>query len=333
MRIFLLAGFLAIAACNASPQGQADEANVENTADVSTAVENVETSATDANAADMNAADMSATDMNAVDVNMDMNAMAAIEPGAGLPGNATANAAANAAVEVSPNAAPPPKMAAPAAPRVKCDVIEEMVTEEDCEDAETLAEDVKPGAAALDVPDPMTRGRPSQVTLVIDRRSLAAIHQIETAGKPATEGAAETPNQVAGGLPGKDYAFASGVGRFMTASLAGQGFKIRLLSPEDPLQEIARDGQGIWIWEVIPETAGPHILTAKTEAVVVIGGHSHRLGNGMTSKNVRVEVRPIDTVHDFLSTVPDWIKLITAILVAAAALVAAWFGLRKAMRG
>jgi hypothetical protein len=344
MRKLVIAGCLMLAACaKSNDQGSMQEANAEN----------VEASATDMNAADSTMVDVNVTDMNAdmnavemnaamnVDMNAsDMNAVAVDVNAASMNVIAHTNAEttpaenATAAFELNNVAASnPPATAAATGPRVDCDILGQRVTPDDCEDARALARDVKPGAAALDVPDPMTRGRKAQVTLVIDRRPIETIKKIETSGAPSDEGVAATPNQVTKELPGKDYSFPSGIGRFMTASLAGEGFGIKLLSPANPLQEIPPNGRGTWIWEVTPEEAGPHILTAQTEAVAIIGNKTVPLGNGATTKTVKVKVRKMDWLHDFLAAVPDWLKLITAILLAAGALVGAWFGLRKAMRG
>lgn len=253
--------------------------------------------------------------------------------------------------------------------KIDCDVIGERVTHEECDDISALSRDVKTGAAALNVPDPMTRGRKSQVTLVVDRRSLQEIGTIEelenmagpievsnTSEASGQNGgtissddgsepppspseieniasAAETPNQVVAQLPGTDYSFPSQVGRYMKATLAGQGFEIRLISPEGAVQEVPTGGQGTWMWEVVPKEGGVHTLTARTDAVAIVSGRAKPLGNGQTSKMVNVEVRGIDRAWDLLSALPDWLKLIAGVLGAAALVVLAWVKLRKAARG
>ena len=263
-------------------------------------------------------------------------------------------------------------------PKVECDVIGERVTQEECDDIRALSRDVKTGAAALNVPDPMTRGRRSQVTLVVDRRPLPEIRRIEAVPENVMDTvevsdtsdviedvnavaseddfnavasmeisepdpspsaaeddapAAETPNQVVGQLPGTDYSFPSQVGRYMKAGLAGQGFEIRLISPESPVQEIPAGGQGTWMWEVVPREGGEHTLTARTEAVAIVNGQPKPLGNGQTSKTVNVDVRNLDRAWDFLSALPDWFKLIAGVLGAATLVVVALVKLRKAARG
>lgn len=261
----------------------------------------------------------------------------------------------------------------PESAKVECDVIHERVTQEECDDIRALSKDVREGAAALDVPSPMTRGRKSQVTLVIDRRPLREIRKVEipienavetidlnaseTSGnaiaadanavatntteenRVATETAheagppAETPNQVVAQLPGRDYSFGSQVGRYMKATLVGQGFDIRLIAPGDPVQEVAAGGQASWIWEVVPKEEGLRSLTAKTEAVAIVNGRAKPLGGGQTSKTVTVQVRTIDRAWDFLSALPDWLKLIAAVIGAGTLVVLAWVKFRKAARG
>lgn len=65
------------------------------------------------------------------------------------------------------------------APRIFCEAVRKRVTQEQCADLTMLKNDVRTGAAALNVPSPMTRGRPSEVTLVVDRRLLREIEAAE----------------------------------------------------------------------------------------------------------------------------------------------------------
>jgi len=99
------------------------------------------------------------------------------------------------------------------------------------------------------------------------------------------------------------------------------------------VQEIAAGGQATWIWEVIPKEEGTRSLTAKTEAVAILNGKSKPLGGGQTSKTITVEVRPIDRVWDFLTALPDWLKLIAGVIGGITLVVVAWMKLRKAARG
>jgi hypothetical protein len=100
------------------------------------------------------------------------------------------NAAENAA---GADSEPTENTAAAPAPKIVCDIVHERVTEEECADLRALREDVRTGAAALDVPNPMTRGKAFEVTLVVDRRPLPDITKAEEASDNA---AVAEPNAV-----------------------------------------------------------------------------------------------------------------------------------------
>lgn len=253
---------------------------------------------------------------------------------------------------------------------VYCEAVEQRVAAEDCEDLNAAAAQVKKGAAAFNVPDPMRRGESVSVQLVVDRRSPDLIAAIEGAGAtaeapdepPAPElppeggnagadvgNAAEipddrvqvqlpakkagrddaTPKQIADKLPGTTDTFLPDVGRFMSAELAGQGFKIEPRSPRS--QEIPQGGQATWVWEVTALQAGKRSLTLKTVVEGVVGGKRYPLADTPTVRTVTVEVSLPDRIMDGLRALPDLLKAITAALTALAALIAAWFGVRKAL--
>ncbi len=144
-------------------------------------------------------------------------------------------------------------------PKIFCDVIGERTTEEDCEDLRALQMDVRPAPAALDAPAAMTRGKPYEVTLVVDRPEPPApppppppppppepddnaVNLVDNAVAPepgdrSSENAVGEPmptaNEVVAELPGEDHPFRANVGRYMVATLTGSGFAIKLISPED----------------------------------------------------------------------------------------------------
>src|SRR5688572_1834681 len=62
---------------------------------------------------------------------------------------------------------------------IYCEAVEQRVSPEDCEDLTRADAEVRPGAAAFNVPDPMKRGETVSVYLVIDRRSPKEIRIIE----------------------------------------------------------------------------------------------------------------------------------------------------------
>lgn len=248
-------------------------------------------------------------------------------------------------------------------PKIWCEVIEERVTEEECQDFQALKDEVRPSPSAVDVPEPMVRDRAYTVTLVIDRslppqppeplptgegNGLATENAVDSMGENAmdagvadnavTENASEpadlppTANEVVAGLPGSDHPFQAKVGRYMSADLIGSGFAIRRLSPSDPLQEIPRGDQGQWKWEVIPQKGGRLELTVNTQAFGVVNGKRKPLGGASTTKSVEVDVSWGDWFRDLLGSIPGMIGLVTAIVVALGALVAAALKLRRDWR-
>ena len=267
-----------------------------------------------------------------------------------------------------------------AADSVFCDVVQERVSATDCDDLKALASNVRPGAAALNVPDPMTRGRTYAVSLYVDLRDIDEIEQIDAAAAAATNAmddmmndvdldvsnavdtanvsgmddvvanedvamnadaaappppqhrsrrSAPTPAARAEAEEGRDVAFTAEVARRMRATLSGQGFDIRAISPADGVITISDTGSGRWEWEVVPRQGGNRTLTVRTEAVGRVGNRDIVIGDSTTSKSVKIMVSRADRVREFLTETPVWLKLLTAVLVAAAALLGAWFGLKK----
>lgn len=249
-----------------------------------------------------------------------------------------------------------------AAPTIFCPIIEDRATQDECDDFNALNADVRPGPSALDIPQKMVRGRAYTVTLVIDRplaeapppppppptedMSANAVDEVsdenvvdtvtdENAVAEYAVEPGETPpsaNEVVANLPGADVAFQARVGRYMSAELEGLGFAIRPLSPQDPLQEVPRGGQGRWEWEVIPQKGGELQLTVKTQAFGIVNGKRKALGGASTSKSVDVKVSWGDRLRDLLGGIPGWIALITAILAAVGGALAAWLKIRKSWR-
>ena len=257
-------------------------------------------------------------------------------------------------------------------PKFPCEAIENMLaTAEDCADLTALQKDVRPGPAALDAPDKMVRGKTYEVTLVIDRPkpappppapplppqtdpgenamdsvenvmdSVSNVAETDTnmsdaiepaAGSRDDETDAPTANEVVAQLPGQDTTFDPQVGRNMTAELTGSGFDIKLISPSKPTQVIPQGGQGRWQWEVKPTMGGQRWLTVKTHAVGIVDGKEVPLGNGGSEHQVAVKVSWPDRIWDALTAAPAWIKAVTAVLVALAALGAAWVPIRKWFR-
>jgi hypothetical protein len=253
---------------------------------------------------------------------------------------------------------------------VYCPAVEARVSPQDCEDLTRADAEVRPGAAAFNVPDPMRRGETFEVHLVIDRRSPKEIRVIEGGladdvgdatgnvgaqenvssekgvqtnvaapaneeAAPANEEAAPTPGQIVDPLEGRAERFYPPAGRHMRAELVGEGFDI--VPKTAASQEIPLGGSADWIWSVTARKGGVQALTLVTIVEGVAGGRRFVLARTPRVRTVTVEVRLRDRIWDVLIGAPAWIKAITAVVAAATGLLTAvyavpWRRRRKAAR-
>lgn len=256
---------------------------------------------------------------------------------------------------------------------VFCDLVKQRIARTDCEDLQAINEDVRQGTAAVNVPNPMTRDRTETVTLVVDRRAPSVIEDIEGAadesealdagtadanmtttdaidpgtiatadegpsgapGSDPDDRPAPTPSQVLEDLPGTTKSFVPKVGRFMTATLGGDGFDITALTPAS--QEVPDGGNQTWAWSVTPREGGAKTLLLKTIVEGEVGGKRYLLQNTGTPKQVTVNVTTMGQIKDTLDILPGWMKSIEAALIALAGVIAAavgvWAAIRKARAG
>jgi len=149
--------------------------------------------------------------------------------------------------------------------------------------------------------------------------------------KPPEPPKVQTPQEIVGELPGKVVSYSPVVGRFMRATLTGAGFTIKPLSP--PSQEVFRDSQTVWQWEVTALKPDPHILTLTTvvEGVTQDGTH-YPLRSTTRIQSVKIERTMGQKIWDAIDIIPDRLKAITAVIVALTALLAAVIALRKLFR-
>ena len=124
--------------------------------------------------------------------------------------------------------------------------------------------------------------------------------------------------------------FLPDVGRFMSADLSWQGFRIMPKSTRS--QQIPKGGQAIWLWEVTALQPGKRSLTLTTVVEGLVGGSRHALANTQEVRTVVVEVSWPDRLMDGLEVLPRWLKAVTALMVALGALLAAWIALRATVR-
>jgi hypothetical protein len=252
---------------------------------------------------------------------------------------------------------------------VYCPAVEARVSPQDCEDLTRADAEVRPGAAAFNVPDPMRRGETFEVHLVIDRRSPKEIRIIEqsvpssdddTTGNAsdngmsvansassqekgaqenvtasAGEGSRPTPGQIVDPLEGRAERFSPPVGRHMRAELVGEGFDIAPKTAAS--QEIPLGGSADWIWSVTARKGGVQPLTLVTIVEGIAGGRRFVLARTPRVRTVTVEVRLSDRIWDVLTGAPAWIKAVTAVVLAVTGLLTAiyavpWRRRRKAAK-
>ena len=155
-----------------------------------------------------------------------------------------------------------------------------------------------------------------------------AHHHATAIARPPEPPKPQTPQDIVGELPGKVVSYSPVVGRFMRATLTGAGFTIKPLSP--PSQEVFRDSQTVWQWEVTALKPDPHVLTLTTvvEGVTQDGTH-YPLRSTTRSQSVKIERTMGQKIWDAIDIIPDRLKAITAVIVALTALVTAIIALRK----
>jgi hypothetical protein len=247
---------------------------------------------------------------------------------------------------------------------VYCPAVEQRVSPSDCEDLTRADAEVRPGAAAFNVPDPMRRGETFEVHLVIDRRSPREIRVVEesssadepeasnagatdpgaqdaepalNAGASGEEGPAHvnstrgpeqqapTPGQIVDPLAGSAERFHPKVGRHMRAELIGKGFEIEAKS--EASQQIPLGGNATWIWSVKALQGGSQSLTLITVVEGVADGRRFVLARTPTVRTVNVEVSLRDRIWDTLTAAPAWIKAAAAVIGALGTLLTAWYAL------
>ena len=233
------------------------------------------------------------------------------------------------------------------------------LTEEDCADAQYWLDQSRRGNASFKAPAKMRQGETTYVTLALGTApvppptptptptpvaSPTAATGNETApddGTPAgNETAAirpfpgdRTPHDMAegGGGTGTTVDYHPFVGQKMKATLEGAGFEVKPLSPE--IQTVAEGSNAIWRWSVTARDRGDLSLILRTTVVMIDSqGNAQELRPTVEPQPIHVSIGTA-TLWTWLTGFPDWLKAITAILVGAAALVAAWKGLRASVLG
>lgn len=143
-----------------------------------------------------------------------------------------------------------------------------------------------------------------------------------------------TPAEAVEDLPGETVEYTPLIGRFMRAELSHDGgFEVTQMSPAS--QEVIPGDVTIWTWRVRAREDGVRRLELKT----VVEGCSdearttcYPLVTTRQVYDVNITIGWLGRVQDTLTALPDWIKLVTAVVVALTALIGAVFGMRNAFR-
>lgn len=252
--------------------------------------------------------------------------------------------------------------AAPAGEMIFCREINRRTTRQDCDDLTETASQAERGTAAFNVP-PMTRGKATMIVLAISLdpppaadagmddgamvenvsdNASAAENVSAPAETPTTialrpsptrsQHKGPAPSEVVEELPGETEQYSPLVGRDMRAQLVGQGFKI---DPEGPVSQVLSPGSTTtWEWQVTPLRGSNYVLAVKTAVEgVMANGDRVVLRSTVETRTVEVKVTWYDRLRDGLTEAPDWIKLVTGVLLALAALFAAWWKFVRSAKG
>lgn len=236
-----------------------------------------------------------------------------------------------------------------------CRVTGTRLTAEDCTDAQYWLDQSRRGNASFKAPAKMRQGETTFVTLALGAAPLPTPTPAPiTSPDPVTGNAAapadgapagtatvalrpvpgeRTPHDLAegGGGTGPTIDYHPFVGQRMKATLEGAGFDVKPLSPE--IQTVAEGSNGLWRWSVTARARGDLSLILRTTVVMTDSqGNTQELRPTVEPKPIHVAIGTA-TLWSWLTGFPDWLKAITAILIGAAALVAAWKGLRASVLG
>jgi hypothetical protein len=233
------------------------------------------------------------------------------------------------------------------------------LTEEDCADAQYWLDQSRRGNASFKAPAKMRQGETTYVTLALGNAPVPPPTPTPTPTPVASPGPVtgnetvaddpapignetaalrpfpgdRTPHDLAEGAGGTGTTvdYHPFVGQKMKATLEGAGFDVKPLSPE--IQTVSEGSNAIWRWSVIARSRGDLSLILRTTVVMIDSqGNTQELRPTVEPQPIHVSIGTA-TLWSWLTDLPNWLKALTTVLVAAAALVAAWKGLRASVLG
>jgi hypothetical protein len=244
---------------------------------------------------------------------------------------------------------------------IYCDVVDTRLTADECSDLTLQNAKIYRGGAAINAPDPMWRGDSYAVTLIVDSRPSEVLDAIEAPRPPRSAGVAPTPEpsstqadvaqstgsppedfgpiysddatprQILERLPGQTKRFKPKVGRFMQATLTGEGFEIVPLDASASKQ-LPPDSQARWAWKVTPQSGGSRTLFATTIVEGRVNGRNYPLAGSEMLQPVTIEVRWYHRIIDQLDFMPVWMKSLEGALLGLAGVIAALWAVWAALR-
>jgi hypothetical protein len=236
-----------------------------------------------------------------------------------------------------------------------CPEVQRRLSQSDCDDLTRVADAAKQGTAAFNVPE-LERGKATTLQLAIsfalpeiplneatdvddvmgNAADAAPTNMtddmssgvVPKANRPvAAPRPSETPEDIVGRLPGEVESYQPVVGRFMRATLVGEGFEIKPLS--EVSQEVFITGSTTWEWSVTPLKAEHHVLTLKTIVEgVTADGKRFALRSTTRTRNVDVKLNWVDRVRDYLEAMPGWLKAVSGVIAGLTTLVGATLGFK-----
>ncbi|MXO59512.1 hypothetical protein GRI89_08155 [Altererythrobacter salegens] len=235
-----------------------------------------------------------------------------------------------------------------------CDAISDYATAEDCADFQKQADRQTEGTASFNAPNPIKRNDSFTVWLAVaanpppasrgteatdtkeptpDPRDAATDEAESPRGDPQpiadpepALAVAPRPGEIIAKMPGRPKEFTVTVGERVKAVLQGdEAFQIEAKS--EPVQRVHLGSpypSTMWRWEVTALRGGDHTMTITTVAQAIDReGNYHDLTPTSESLSFQVQVTPLQKIEEGVKGAPTWIKAVTAIFVALAALIAA----------
>lgn len=233
-----------------------------------------------------------------------------------------------------------------------CDLISRRTTADDCDIAQRTFDKAETGTALIKWPKSIKRGERFTIRLEVGNAPPPAVADEENASVTgdggegdAEEGAAadaptspvrpQTPRDdaetVSEPVPEATTPYSPLVGRFMSAQLTGAGFAI---TPSTAVsKELPPNSQIDWEWEVVAKHDGLQTLVVTT-VVEFEDASGTRIPLQVTQKDQDFDVKVglLGSIEDFLIGLPEWLKRVTAVLVALTGTVGAYFGLRRVLK-